>query len=207
MNLAASLAILIVLSRMRNQVSRKISQVVMMLMDASTVSLVAKQTACSSKINFFFLLILNTILSMDLYFPLFFFFLRCWKKQLTIAEETRSVDVLCRRLNLAKKLLKGTKKYIQVSEAVEEAAKSLETELCGPRRGNVNRFTDLPSAMRRGNVNRLQNAQKVKSLCSSALKSLQDTPLHDLLALPSKMKGKRFLRSRKLFAFFFFVVS
>uniref|UniRef100_A0A1J3DKY8 VIN3-like protein 3 n=2 Tax=Noccaea caerulescens TaxID=107243 RepID=A0A1J3DKY8_NOCCA len=115
--------------------------------------------------------------------------LECWKKQLTIAEETRSVDVLCRRLHLAKKLLKGTKKYRQVSEAVEEAVKSLQTEPCGPLKGNVNRFTDLPSAMRRGNVNRLQNAQKVKNLCSSALKSLQDTPLHDLLALPSKMKG------------------
>ncbi|CAA7022239.1 unnamed protein product [Microthlaspi erraticum] len=91
------------------------------------------------------------------------------------------------------KLLKGTNKYRQVSEAVEEAVKSLETELCGlpsgKLQGNVNRFTDLPSAMRRGNVNRLQNAQKVKNLCSSALKSLQDTPLHDRPALPCKMKG------------------
>lgn len=85
-----------------------------------------------------------------------------------IAKETRSVDVLCYRLVLAQKLLKGTEKYRKLSETVEEAVKSLETELCGP-------LTDLPSAMCRGNVNRLGSATKVKDLCSSALESLQDT--------------------------------
>lgn len=94
--------------------------------------------------------------------------LECWKKQLLIAKETRSVDVLCYRLVLAQKLLKGTEKYRKLSETVEEAVKSLETELCGP-------LTDLPSAMCRGNVNRLGSATKVKDLCSSALESLQDT--------------------------------
>lgn len=87
-----------------------------------------------------------------------------------IAKETRSVDVLCNRLVLAQKLLKGTEKYIKLSETVEEAVMSLETELCGGP------LTDLPSAMCRGNVNRLGSAPKVKDLCSSALKSLQDTP-------------------------------
>ncbi|XP_013739848.3 VIN3-like protein 2 [Brassica napus] len=96
--------------------------------------------------------------------------LECWKKQLLIAKETRSVDVLCNRLVLAQKLLKGTEKYRKLSETVEEAVKSLETELCGGP------LTDLPSAMCRGNVNRLGSAPKVKDLCSSALKSLQDTP-------------------------------
>ncbi|KAL0885457.1 hypothetical protein Bca101_009439 [Brassica carinata] len=95
--------------------------------------------------------------------------LECWKKQLLIAKETRSVDVLCYRLALAQKLLKGTGKYRKLSETVEEAVKSLETELCGGP------LTDLPSAMCRGNVNRLGSAPKVKDLCSSALKSLQDT--------------------------------
>lgn len=76
--------------------------------------------------------------------------------------------MLCYRLVLAQKLLKGTEKYRKLSETVEEAVKSLETELCGP-------LTDLPSAMCRGNVNRLGSATKVKDLCSSALESLQDT--------------------------------
>ncbi|KAF8118257.1 hypothetical protein N665_0005s0025 [Sinapis alba] len=104
--------------------------------------------------------------------------LDCWKKQLLIATETRRVDVLCHRLVLAQKLLKGTKKYRKLSETVEEAVKSLETELCGP-------LTDLPSAMCRGNVNRLGSSPKVKDLCSSALKFLQDTPLDDH-ALPKQ---------------------
>ncbi|CAH8359131.1 unnamed protein product [Eruca vesicaria subsp. sativa] len=93
--------------------------------------------------------------------------LECWKKQLLMAKETRSVDVLCNRLVLAQKLLNGTEKYRKLSETVEEAVKSLETELCGP-------LTDLPSAMCRGNVNRLVSAPKVKDFCSSALKSLQE---------------------------------
>ncbi|KAJ0241965.1 VIN3-like protein 3 [Hirschfeldia incana] len=102
--------------------------------------------------------------------------LECWKKQLLIAKETRSVDVLCYRLVLAQKLLKGTEKYRKLSDTVEEAVKSLETELCGP-------LTDLPSAMCRGNVNRLGSASKVKDLCSSALKSLQDKPLDETKVL------------------------
>ena len=94
-----------------------------------------------------------------------------------IAKETRSVDVLCQRLVLAQKLLKGTEKYRKLSETVEEAVKSLETELCGGP------LTDLPSAMCRGNVNRLGSAPQVKDLCSSALKSLQDTPLDETKVL------------------------
>ncbi|KAH0892296.1 hypothetical protein HID58_054725, partial [Brassica napus] len=103
--------------------------------------------------------------------------LECWKKQMLIAKETRSVDVLCQRLVLAQKLLKGTEKYRKLSETVEEAVKSLETELCGGP------LTDLPSAMCRGNVNRLGSAPQVKDLCSSALKSLQDTPLDETKVL------------------------
>ncbi|KAL0677311.1 hypothetical protein Bca4012_005292 [Brassica carinata] len=103
--------------------------------------------------------------------------LECWKKQMLIAKETRSVDVLCHRLVLAQKLLKGTEKYRKLSETVEEAVKSLETELCGGP------LTDLPSAMCRGNVNRLGSARKVKDLCSSAWKSLQDTPLDETKVL------------------------
>ncbi|VVA99537.1 unnamed protein product [Arabis nemorensis] len=112
--------------------------------------------------------------------------LECWKQQLMIAKETRKVDELCCRLVLAQKLLKGTKKYAKLAETVEKAVKSLETELSGPLSG-------LPSAMCRGIVNRLRCATEVKDHCSSALKSLEDTPLDDL-ALPSKMQGSPKIR-------------
>ncbi|KFK40269.1 hypothetical protein AALP_AA3G352800 [Arabis alpina] len=96
--------------------------------------------------------------------------LECWKTQLVIAKETRKVDELCCRLVLAQKLLKGTKKYIKISETVEKAVKSLETEMTGP-------LISLPSAMCRGIVNRLRCTQEVKDHCASALKLLEDTPL------------------------------
>ncbi|KAF8081829.1 hypothetical protein N665_0864s0007, partial [Sinapis alba] len=102
-------------------------------------------------------------------------------KQLLIATETISVEVLCSRLVLAQKLLKGTEKYTKLSGTVEEAVKCLETELCGS-------LTDLSSTNRRGNVNRLASAPKVKALCSSALESLLDDPL------PVEMQGSTKIR-------------
>lgn len=94
-----------------------------------------------------------------------------------MAEEDRRVYVLCLRLRVARKLLKGTKKYRKISEKVEEAVKRLESEFGVP-------LTGVPSEMSRGIVNRLCCAKDVKDLCSSALK------LIDGLLLPSKMQSK-----------------
>lgn len=93
--------------------------------------------------------------------------LECWKKQLTIAMETRRVDVLCYRLFLGQKLLKGTKKYQKLFEIVDKAVKNLEEEV-GPLTGH-------PMKMGRGIVNRLHSGPEVQKLCSSALKSLEKT--------------------------------
>ncbi|KAJ4914359.1 VIN3-like protein 2 [Raphanus sativus] len=103
--------------------------------------------------------------------------LECWKKQLTIAKETRRVDVLCYRLLLVQKLIKGSSsKYQNLCEVVDEAVKSLEDDI-GP-------ITGLPMKMGRGIVNRLQSGPDVQKLCSSALESLQ-TPPEAAAALPS----------------------
>ncbi|CAN8326583.1 unnamed protein product [Cochlearia groenlandica] len=110
--------------------------------------------------------------------------LECWKKQLTIAKETRRVDVLCYRLFLVQKLLKGSAKYTKLREAVDEAVKCLEADV-GP-------LTGLPMKMGRGIVNRLESGPDVQKLCSSALESLetlQATP-HDVVALPSPRGSK-----------------
>ncbi|CAF2068884.1 unnamed protein product, partial [Brassica oleracea] len=106
--------------------------------------------------------------------------LECWKKQLTIARETRRVDVLCYRLLLVQKLTKGSSKYRNLCEVVDEAVKSLEADV-GP-------LTGLPLKMGRGIVNRLQSGPDVQKLCSSALESLE-TP-HEVAALPSPSSSK-----------------
>ncbi|KAF8091702.1 hypothetical protein N665_0438s0031 [Sinapis alba] len=105
--------------------------------------------------------------------------LECWKKQLTIAKETRRVDVLCYRLLLVQKLIKGSAKFTNVCEVLDEAVKSLEADV-GPLSG-------LPMKMGRGIVNRLQSGPDVQKLCSSALESLEplETPPPEVAALPS----------------------
>ncbi|XP_010526345.1 PREDICTED: VIN3-like protein 2 isoform X3 [Tarenaya hassleriana] len=91
--------------------------------------------------------------------------LECWKKQLSIAKETRRVDVLCYRLFLGQKLLRGVKKYQKLYQIVAEAVKNLEEEV-GPLTGH-------PMKMGRGIVNRLHSGPEVQRLCSSALESLE----------------------------------
>ncbi|KAJ0263022.1 Oberon [Hirschfeldia incana] len=106
--------------------------------------------------------------------------LECWKKQLTIAKETRRVDILCYRLLLVQKLIKGSAKFLNVCEAVDEAVKSLEADVGGPLSG-------LPLKMGRGIVNRLESGPDVQKLCSSALESLEtlETKPPEAAALPS----------------------
>ncbi|EOA16115.1 hypothetical protein CARUB_v10004248mg [Capsella rubella] len=110
--------------------------------------------------------------------------LECWKKQLTIAKETRRVDVLCYRLFLVQKLLKGSTRYKNLCEAVDEAVKSLEADV-GP-------LTGLPMKMGRGIVNRLQSGPDVQKLCSTALESLETVkPTNpEVAALPSLHSSK-----------------
>ncbi|XWS52213.1 hypothetical protein CRYUN_Cryun11dG0047800 [Craigia yunnanensis] len=90
--------------------------------------------------------------------------LRCWRKQLTAAKDTRRVDILCYRVSLGQKLLNRTKKYHKISEIVDEAVKKLEAEV-GP-------LTGVPVKMGRGIVNRLSSGPEVQKLCSSAVESL-----------------------------------
>ncbi|KAG2242098.1 hypothetical protein Bca4012_022746 [Brassica carinata] len=108
--------------------------------------------------------------------------LECWKKQLTIARETRRVDVLSYRLLLVQKLIKGSTKHQNLCEVVDEAVKSLEADV-GP-------LTGLPMKMGRGIVNRLQSGPDVQKLCSSALESLETTP-HEVATLPSQRSSTK----------------
>ncbi|AEE85733.1 vernalization5/VIN3-like protein [Arabidopsis thaliana] len=110
--------------------------------------------------------------------------LECWKKQLTIAKETRRVEVLCYRLFLVQKLLKSSTKYRNLCEVVDEAVKTLEADV-GP-------LTGLPMKMGRGIVNRLHSGPDVQKLCSSALESLETiaTTPPDVAALPSPRSSK-----------------
>lgn len=90
------------------------------------------------------------------------------------AKETRRVDILCYRVSLSQKLLKGTEKYQKLSEIVDEAVRKLEADV-GP-------LTGLPVRMGRGIVNRLSSGPEVQKLCGLAVESLDslrsDTFLH-----------------------------
>ncbi|XP_074280858.1 VIN3-like protein 2 [Silene latifolia] len=109
--------------------------------------------------------------------------MRCWRKQLMVAKETRRVDILCYRISLSKKLLSGTRKYRQLSEMVEDAVRLLEAE--------VGTLSNGPVKMGRGIVNRLSSGQQVQRLCSSAVDSFDliwDTPSYqDSKTIPPSM--------------------
>lgn len=80
------------------------------------------------------------------------------------AIETRRVDILCYRVALSKKLLKGTEKYRKCYEIVDEAVKKLEADV-GP-------LTGLPAKIGRGIVNRLSTGPEVQKLCAYAVDAL-----------------------------------
>lgn len=83
---------------------------------------------------------------------------------MVMAKETRRVDILCYRVSLSQKLLKGTNRYQILYEIVDEAVNKLEAE--------VGLLTGLPVKMGRGIVNRLSSGQEVQKLCASALEFL-----------------------------------
>ncbi|PWA70590.1 hypothetical protein CTI12_AA286760 [Artemisia annua] len=90
--------------------------------------------------------------------------LGCWRKQMTIARDTRRVDILCYRVSLSQKLLGGTLQYQKLHDIVNEAMEKLEADV-GP-------LTGLPVKRARGIVNRLSSGQEIQKLCASALESL-----------------------------------
>ncbi|KAM1172521.1 hypothetical protein ACFX15_022157 [Malus domestica] len=87
-----------------------------------------------------------------------------WRKQLVIAKDTRRVDILCYRISLSHKLLKGTAKYQKLHEIVDEAMMKLQ--------GEVGPLTGLPLKMGRGIVNRLSSGPEIQKLCAFAVESL-----------------------------------
>ncbi|KAF5206694.1 Vin3-like protein [Thalictrum thalictroides] len=102
--------------------------------------------------------------------------LRCLKNQLLIARDTVKLEVLCHRLFLSQKLLKGTKKYQKIDELVDEAVRKL-----GAKVGL------LSVNMVEGNLSSLGNGIEAQKLCASAVKSL-DSVLSCGILLPSNLK-------------------
>ncbi|KAM0036598.1 putative fibronectin type III, oberon, PHD finger domain, vernalization insensitive 3 [Helianthus debilis subsp. tardiflorus] len=90
--------------------------------------------------------------------------LGCWRKQITIARDTRRVDILCYRVSLSQKLLVGTVKYQKLHDIVNEAMEKLEADV-GP-------LTGLPVKRARGIVNRLSSGQEIQKLCAFAVESV-----------------------------------
>ncbi|CAN8301547.1 unnamed protein product [Cochlearia groenlandica] len=92
--------------------------------------------------------------------------LGCWRKQVRVAKETRRVDVLCYRVSLGQKLLRGTRKYQNLLELMDEAVKKLE--------GDVGPLSGWAMKTARGIVNRLSSGSQVQKLCSMAIEALDN---------------------------------
>ncbi|CAF1698652.1 BnaC03g12980D [Brassica napus] len=90
--------------------------------------------------------------------------LGCWRKQVNVAKETRHVDVLCYRVSLGQKLLRGTRRYQNLLELMDEAVKKLE--------GDVGPLVSWEMKMARGIVNRLASGSQVQKLCYLAMEAL-----------------------------------
>ncbi|KAL2502140.1 Protein VERNALIZATION INSENSITIVE 3 [Forsythia ovata] len=103
--------------------------------------------------------------------------LSSWRKQLTVARDTRRVDILCYRLSLSQKILAGTKHYQNLYGIVDEAVKKLEEDV-GP-------LTGLPVKKARGIVNRLSSGPEVQRLCTSAVDSLDSMLSNRVSDMPS----------------------
>ncbi|XP_076887378.1 VIN3-like protein 2 [Bidens hawaiensis] len=90
--------------------------------------------------------------------------LECWRKQMTVARDTRRVDILCYRIYLSQKLLAGTLQYQKLHDIVNEAMEKLEAD--------VGLLTGLPVKRARGIVNRLSSGQEVQKLCAYAVEAV-----------------------------------
>ncbi|CAN6460108.1 unnamed protein product [Victoria cruziana] len=90
--------------------------------------------------------------------------LGCWRKQLSIAKDARRVDILCYRISICQRILRGTERYKGLNEIVNVAAKKLKEEV-GPLR-------QVSLKMARGIVNRLSCGAEVQKLCSFAIEAV-----------------------------------
>ncbi|XP_020597586.1 VIN3-like protein 2 isoform X2 [Phalaenopsis equestris] len=84
-----------------------------------------------------------------------------WRKQLLIAKDARRVDVLCERLFLSHKILRGTEDYKELHSIVNAAVKKLKKE--------VGSLDKVSAVMARGIVNRLACGAEIQKLCAYAL--------------------------------------
>ncbi|KAG6483106.1 hypothetical protein ZIOFF_059746 [Zingiber officinale] len=107
----------------------------------------------------------------------------CWRKQMLAAKEARRVDVLCERLFLSHKMLKGTECYKEPQSVVNLAVRILKKEV-GP-------LAKVSTVMARGIVNRLNCGAEVQRLCASALEAA-DSLLTTSSDLPNAPVGKGF---------------
>lgn len=80
-----------------------------------------------------------------------------------VAKEARRVDVLCLRVLLSHKILKGTELYKELQKTMETAVKRLKNEV-----GPLDRVCTM---MARGIVNRLSCGAEIQKLCASAIEA------------------------------------
>ncbi|XP_066352924.1 VIN3-like protein 2 [Miscanthus floridulus] len=108
--------------------------------------------------------------------------MRSLQKQLVIAREARRVDVLCERLSLSHKMVKGSERYKEIASIISSAVKTLEKEVGGA-------LDQVSVITGRGIVNRLTCGAEVQKLCSSALE-IVDSTVDNILEFESNNSPK-----------------
>ncbi|KAF6143543.1 hypothetical protein GIB67_029712 [Kingdonia uniflora] len=86
------------------------------------------------------------------------------RRQMLVAKDTRRVDILCYRIFLSRKILRGTEHYQILHRIVNKAAKELIKEF-GP-------LDRVSTEMGRGIVIRLACVAEVQKLCTSAIEAI-----------------------------------
>lgn len=104
-----------------------------------------------------------------------------WRRQLVVAKEARRVDILCHRIYVSYRLLKGTSCHKELHDIIEDAKAKLECEV-GPLDG-------MSAKMARGIVSRLSGGSDILKLCSLAIQRadewLSSPDLHLRDSLPA----------------------
>ncbi|XP_015696220.1 VIN3-like protein 2 isoform X1 [Oryza brachyantha] len=109
--------------------------------------------------------------------------MRSLRKQLAIARGARRVDVLCERLSLSCKMVKGSERYSELANIINSAVKILEKEVGGA-------LDQVSAITGRGIVNRLCCCADVQKLCSRAIEMVDSTLTNTLdLEMDNNLKA------------------
>ena len=109
---------------------------------------------------------------------------RFWKKQLKIAMDSTHADIMCYRVFLNYRLLKGTSRFFELQKFIEDMKAALENEL-GPISEAAVKFSHAHTGRLNSSVQALcklaiQKAEELQTSNSSSLLNLSGMYVHNI---------------------------